>query len=139
MRYKSGDIIVREGDYGSSAFLILRGKARVVLGPELPPELLGRRITKKKKLWEAIGQLWTNRKVPEVRDTERYAKKNYRHSQDAEKMRVFLQDVPAILDKHRTAELTEGDVFGELAALGRIPRTASVFCDGDEAELLEIR
>ena len=49
MRYKGGDIIVREGDYGSSAFLILEGKARVVVAPGLPQELLGRRKTQKKK------------------------------------------------------------------------------------------
>lgn len=51
---------------------------------------------------------------------------------------VFLQDVPAILDAHKTAVLENGALFGELAALGRVPRTASMFAE-TEAELLEIR
>src|SRR3954447_17047482 len=45
MRYRPGDIIVREGDYGNSAFLILDGTLRVVLAPGLPRELIGRQAT----------------------------------------------------------------------------------------------
>ena len=48
MRYKVGDIVIREGDYGNSAFLILNGSLRVVLAPGLPGEMLGRRKFKKK-------------------------------------------------------------------------------------------
>src|SRR6476469_7616894 len=36
-RHRTGVIIVRQGDYGTSAFLILSGAARVVLKPDLPP------------------------------------------------------------------------------------------------------
>src|SRR3990170_5504101 len=41
VRFEEGDLIVREGDYGHSAFLILAGTVRVALAP-LDPELLGR-------------------------------------------------------------------------------------------------
>ncbi|MBC8008543.1 MAG: oxidoreductase, partial [Burkholderiales bacterium] len=41
--FAKGEIIVREGDYGTSAFLILQGAARVVLPPGLPPAQVGRR------------------------------------------------------------------------------------------------
>src|SRR5580693_9133837 len=30
-RFKTGDIIVRQGDYGNSAFIVLSGAARVIL------------------------------------------------------------------------------------------------------------
>ena len=40
-RYQAGDIVIRQGDYGNSAFLILEGTALVSLAP-MPPELLGR-------------------------------------------------------------------------------------------------
>ena len=138
MPYHSGDIIVREGDYGSSAFLILKGKVHVVISPGLPKELLGRRVLRKKNLGESLAQLWANpRRIPEIRDPGK-GKKNYRDSR-AGGARVFLQDVPAILDQHKTASLGEGELFGEIAALGRIPRTATVFAEDEETSLLEIR
>ncbi len=31
MRYEPGDIVIREGDYGSSAFMFLTGEVRVLL------------------------------------------------------------------------------------------------------------
>jgi Fe-S-cluster-containing dehydrogenase component/CRP-like cAMP-binding protein len=42
------------------------------------------------------------------------------------------------LDEFLTAEVREGELFGELAALGRTPRTATIFAETDAA-LLEIR
>src|SRR5258708_17410813 len=47
-RYRKGEIIVRQGDYGTSAFLILSGATRVVLSPDLPLSLLGRQAPGKK-------------------------------------------------------------------------------------------
>src|ERR1043165_800754 len=36
-KFRKGELVVREGDYGTSAFLVLSGTTRVVLGPQLPP------------------------------------------------------------------------------------------------------
>src|SRR5439155_8855552 len=58
---------------------------------------------------------------------------------DNQEVRVFLQDLPRVLDQHRTEEMAAGDVFGEIAALSRMPRTSTIFAASDEAELLEIR
>ena len=140
VKYQPGDIIVREGDYGNSAFLVISGNLRVVIAPSLPRNLIGRQASKKKNFFEALSQLWTNHTMPEVRDTSRYGSQalregNIRGESDA---RVFLQDIPSVLDKHNTAQLGPSSLFGELAALGRVPRTASIFSE-DEAELLEIR
>ena len=41
-RFSKGEIVVREGDYGTSAFMIVSGSVRVVLG-SLPASVLGRR------------------------------------------------------------------------------------------------
>lgn len=136
VRFKPGDLIVREGDYGNSAFLVLAGQVRVVLAPGLPRELLGRSEAREKNWWQALSQLWQNRRVPEVRTQK--SRTQPVSQRTAGGGGVFLQDVPAILDAHRTAQLTEGALFGELAALGRVPRTASMFAE-TEAELLEIR
>ena len=62
-----GDIIVREGDYGSSAFLILDGTALVSL-KSLPSNLLGRDTKPTKRNWlDLIGAAWTRSRHPETR------------------------------------------------------------------------
>jgi Fe-S-cluster-containing dehydrogenase component/CRP-like cAMP-binding protein len=139
VKYEADDIILREGDYGNSAFLVLRGKVRVVLAPGLPSEMLGRRKIKRKTFWQALSQLWSNPKVPEKRDINQYSTENlHQDNKGMASSHVFLQDVPAVLDSNKTAVLEQGQYFGELAALGRTPRTATIFAESD-AELLEIR
>ena len=138
LNFKPGEIVVREGDYGNSAFLIFEGDLRVVLAPDLPSDMLGRQSIKKKNFFAALSQLWTNSRIPEVRDSSRYTDQELRSHGEGASTHVVLQDVPAVLDEHKTATLTRGALFGELAALGRVPRTASVFAETD-AELLEIR
>ena len=139
MSYKAGDIVIREGDYGNSAFLVLNGSLRVVLAPGLPGEMLGRRKIQKKNFWQALKQLWTQKTSPEFRDVQRYDHKSgLRESAVPGSSHVFLQDVPAVLDSNKTAVLEGGALFGELAALGRTPRTSTIFAETD-SELLEIR
>ncbi|PAW82816.1 MAG: hypothetical protein B9S33_14580 [Pedosphaera sp. Tous-C6FEB] len=137
-RFKNGEIIVRAGDYGSSAFLVLSGHARVVLNPGLPVSLLGRRKSRYKTLFQIVAQLWTNPRDPEVR-TAQELEQDLGVQVGGAKKGVFLQDVPRILDEHKTATMSPGDFFGEIAALSRSARTATIFAVGDDTELLEIR
>src|SRR6185295_12072822 len=58
---------------------------------------------------------------------------------EGDEVRVFLQDVPRIIDQHQTALLEAGEFFGEMAALTRAPRSSSLFADTGEVELLELR
>lgn len=139
VQYQPGDIVVREGDYGNSAFFIVNGALRVVLD-HMPPAALGRREKKRKGVFEVLSQAFNARKGIEARDLEAYAGssqgKGWRGA--GASTHVFLQDIPGILNEHKTVRLEAGEFFGEIAALGRIPRTATVFADG-QAELLEIR
>lgn len=138
-KYQDGDIVFRAGDYGSSAFLVISGKVHVVLEPTLPERLLGRREIKTRGIWDSLSQLWTNPEIPEARDPSKFGLGGDVRARGAETdTRIFLQDVPGILNEHKTVIISEGETFGEIAALGRIPRTATVFAEGD-AELLEIR
>lgn len=141
--FDDGDIIVRRGDWGGSAFFVLSGTVRVELErgeSSLPDEILGRRQSRLKTLWESISQLWRNHREPEVREVARAGSSrpelNTRMTRG--RTRIYLQEVSAVLDKYRTARLEAGHWFGELAALGRTSRVATVFSEG-VSQLLEIR
>jgi len=139
--YQDGDIIVREGDYGNSAFLVLRGQVKIVLGG-LDPAVLGRATPKKQGLVESLWKLWRNPTLPEVRSRVRYQSDlvgdDSTEVENLADTRVFLQDVPRVLENSRTAVLRPGEIFGELSAMTRTPRTSTVLADG-EVWLLEIR
>ena len=139
VHYKHGDLIVREGDYGHSAFMILDGTVRVAL-QSLDPKLLGRSEPPRPGWRRALAQLWENAKLPEVR-RERPAAAfpdAVGTRKEADQTRIFLQDVPRVVDQTGTVRLGAGEIFGELAALSRTPRTATVFADG-RVIVLEIR
>ena len=60
IKYDAGNIVIREGDYGNSAFLILKGALKAVIPPGFPSEVLGRASMNKRGLWSALSQIWTN-------------------------------------------------------------------------------
>jgi Fe-S-cluster-containing dehydrogenase component/CRP-like cAMP-binding protein len=140
-RFLPNELIVRVGDYGTSAFLILNGKARVVLKPELPPSMLGRKAPERKGVFKTLAQIFSYRRPPESfrrRDLKKLAEVGSTTTGQDE-VHVYLQDVPRILTNFRTGELVQGDFFGEIAALSRMPRTSTIFADSEGAELLEVR
>ena len=141
-RFRKGEIVVRQGDYGTSAFLILSGSTRVVLKPDLAPSVLGRKAPHKKGITRTLAQLFSSLRPPESfkrSELQRDSRVGQRTSGQDEQVHVFLQDLPRVLNEHRTEEMTAGDFFGEIAALSRMPRTSTIFGESAEAELLEIR
>jgi Fe-S-cluster-containing dehydrogenase component/CRP-like cAMP-binding protein len=102
--------------------------------------MVGRRDPARRGLLRAIAQLWANPREDEVaRRDERSGTVNPRYSESDAAPGVILQDIPRVLSRQRTATITSGDVFGEIAALSRMPRTATILANADGAELLEIR
>jgi Fe-S-cluster-containing dehydrogenase component/CRP-like cAMP-binding protein len=158
-RVQPGEIIVRADDYGNSAFLVVRGQVRVIMPGGVSQDLLGRASPAKKSLGTAIAQLWRNSRAPESRDPTRYISLTERGGEspdvdgasghietsivsdqlgDPNSTRTFLQGVPGMLDIRKGTVLGEGEIFGEIAALGRTPRTATVVAV-DPTILLEMR
>lgn len=142
VRYLPGDIVVREGDWGNSAYFILTGAVRVEIEPpesSIPRTVLGRSEPHRKSFFEALSQWWSNSKLPEARDPSRYRfDPRVAARGRGDEITMYLQDLPVVLDHYKTARLTPGQIFGELSALGRTPRTATVFAE-EETEILEIR
>jgi Fe-S-cluster-containing dehydrogenase component/CRP-like cAMP-binding protein len=140
-RYAKGEIVVRQGDYGTSAFMVLSGTVQVVKPPGLAPSLLGRPDVKKRNLFRIFAQLWTGRRPPESGVRSRAGNNGSlgTESDEEDRTHVFLQDIPQILSQQETAPMAPGVFFGEIAALTRSPRSATVFANSDDVELLEIR
>ncbi len=137
--YSRGDIIVLQGDYGSSAFFIMKGKVRVIIGGESSDSILGRGKATRKSLWQALSQSWANHKIPEFRHVGFITGKiKNREAGSSGRVRGYLADVDEILQQQKTAQLVEGQFFGENAALSRSPRNATIFSESDSV-LLEIR
>lgn len=133
-RYQAGDLVCVRGEYGNSAFFILEGEVRVVVGEGLPEALLGRAPTRPKGWWRAIGQLWRNHAEAEVRALGLAPLVSGGEGQ----ARLRLADPERVLREYDTIPLPQGQLFGEIAAMARVPRNASVLVPND-AELLEIR
>lgn len=145
MKYRPGDVILLEGNYGNSAFLLLHGTARASLErlegvSEAASPGLGTR------LWKTIAQLLPTAGVPEARSPSQISPHQISSQRggplaardERGGARLFLQDVPGVLDRARTATLRAGEVFGEVAALSRTPGVATVFAETDVVAL-EIR
>ncbi|HEY5638400.1 MAG TPA: cyclic nucleotide-binding domain-containing protein [Burkholderiales bacterium] len=155
--YRPGDIVVRDGDYGNSAYIVLSGVARVVLPPGLPDHVLGRSAVRKRGLFDALGDLLRRPAFPEVRETAHYETNAGRPGAAVEGHSSLLdvrdpeelfgkgvkpgarpERLPPLAAAFKTAVLSPGTLFGEIAALGRVQRTATVFAEG-ECRILEMR
>lgn len=154
--YAPGDIVVREGDYGNSAFLVLSGELRVVLPPGLPRQVLGRAPEKKRNAFSVLRDMLTHSQIPEVRDTSlhRSASGLGRGTENRDSL-LRVGDpaglfgpgvnpaadpsrIPPLAGAFKTGTLPAGTLFGEIAALGRVQRSATIYAES-ECRVLEMR
>jgi CRP-like cAMP-binding protein/Fe-S-cluster-containing hydrogenase component 2 len=106
-RFQPGEIICREGEYGSTAFFILEGQAEIFLESAVATQFSA---PAKSGFLQKIRSLWgaPTGEAP---------------------FRPFLIPIDASVDlpmNGRSAELGPGDLFGELTCTHSYPRSATV-------------
>ncbi|MCU0716279.1 MAG: cyclic nucleotide-binding domain-containing protein [Pirellula sp.] len=156
-RYEPGDLILREGNYGSSAFLVLRGSVRAFLVSLWDDSSL--QGTPKESWWgkvrKAFGRNFPGESIAPAEQTgsdkRSHSRENVRPavvraiSPPSESFvvrdgvnRVFLQDIEGVLNDYQSESLGAGTLFGEMAAITRTPHRFSVVADTPTV-VLEIR
>lgn len=111
--FKKGDIICREGDYGSTAFYLEKGKVKIYLqaSASRPNE---------PKAGGFLGFLSRFSFAPKQRAEEKSP------------TRFIHPDAPVVLDTDKpVAQLEAGDLFGEMTCMSRYPRSATVQAEED--------
>lgn len=136
------DVIVRQGDYGGTAYLILNGRVRIMIQSDEQARETSSSYGSaegRRKGWFGLLKRWLwaspGREVRKPELEARYAAARASRAPVPIKLPRF--DRLEAINKDHT--LREGEVFGEIGALTRSPRTATVVPDTDEVRLLEIR
>ena len=139
-RYKRGEIIIRNGDYGSSLFVILEGEVMGLEDSSADESVASKNAGSKKSWFRSLSQLFASSKVPEFRAVRRTARDLGRlRSRQLEIEKSRFVDVDDVVSRHRTFNLRAPLMFGELAALTRSTRSTTIFASADETLLFELR
>ncbi|SRR5579871_1674292 len=107
--YKPGELVCKEGDYGSTAFYILEGKAEVFLSsPMAHVNTRGRKgfLSKLKSVLEPSSQA--------------------RPGDGSQKKNIPIDGPVDLNDESPAADLEPGDLFGEMTCMNYYPRSATV-------------
>lgn len=136
LNFDKDEVVVRQGDYGATAYFIVSGNVSVLFNVD--KSLLGRGHAPKKSLWSHVKRVLGNPGTPEARDPEQYDPAGA--TEDRLQQGVFLQDVPRVIaaQKDDPDEMGPGEIFGEIGALSRSIRSATIIATR-ETQLLEIK
>lgn len=133
-----GDVVTHLGDYGSTCYLVLDGKLKVVLDDPQGLVDVRHRKLKRKAWWKLLLQPWINSTVAEARDVKSYEIQTQVRDDGSGRVVDTLKDPRRVSRECRTADLVAGDFLGEVAALTRTPRTATIYSAG-ETRVYELR
>ena len=124
-RCEPGEIIVREGDDGNRAFLVLAGSTNVIVD-SLSPGQMGRSSPEKMSWFQTIRQFLRHPRVTEARSPEQVTtavdsstnKSSIRQTDD--RPAIFLQDFSVVLRDNKSVELSpNNDCPGDRWMCGR--------------------
>jgi len=134
---KQINVLCNFGDFGNTAYYIVEGEVEVLLNNAELLELQSNRRsgTEKRSFWSALSQLWKNRH----RFIEWRPKVATLPSLKGHPL-LFLQDVDNVIQKRHLQKITlsSGQLVGEISAMGRTPRNATILVNG-KAKIVEIR
>ncbi len=117
--FKPGDIVCREGEFGSTAFYILEGTASVQLASPIahvkaqggPGGFLGKLTSKLK--------------------SRLAARQEDRRDEEADRRSIPIDAPVDLAYDHPVAELGPGELFGEMTCMNYYPRSATVRAETD--------
>ncbi len=179
--FSRGDVLFRQGDYGTSLFILVEGS---VCGYETgvsDPKVVTRGRQAERSWFGALSQLWRNSPVPEFRKAvsaqqqadsgaaladrafvvaPTYVGRNRRKISaridemgmvsspgyqgpdrrvgSSDMMVTRMDNVDEVIAQFDPFEIKAPGMFGEIAALARAPRTATIFANSD-VEAIELR
>ena len=114
-RFKRGEVICREGEYGSTAFYILDGEARVSIASPIA------HVKTKGAVKRFLGKLSSRLTQRQNDEREEETGQNWIHI-----------DAPVDLNyENPVAILKAGDLFGEMTCMSLYPRSATVRAETD--------
>ena len=155
LRFEPGEIVIREGDYGGSAYLVLRGSVLAFL------EALWKPRGKPTDVGHSTNWLAWLRQQFQSKPSEKTSNKNNRRERNRDdsqiangdtdrpapvqkvettdgKSRIVLQDINAVIDGFQSEPLGVGEIFGEMAAITRSQHRYTVVANTPTV-VLEIR
>jgi CRP-like cAMP-binding protein/Fe-S-cluster-containing dehydrogenase component/ferredoxin len=113
--FKRGEVICREGEYGSTAFYILDGEARVSIASPIA------HVKTKGAVKRFLGKLSSRLTQRQNDEREEETSQNWIHI-----------DAPVDLNyENPVAILKAGDLFGEMTCMSLYPRSATVRAETD--------
>src|SRR5580658_2908842 len=114
-QFKAGETICREGEYGSTAFYILEGKAQVAISTPMA------HVKTQSGIRKFIGKLSSG-----------LAQRRQDRREEEADQRWIPIDAPMDLSyDNPVAELGPGDLFGEMTCMSLYPRSATVRAQTD--------
>ncbi|HKV25205.1 MAG TPA: cyclic nucleotide-binding domain-containing protein [Candidatus Acidoferrum sp.] len=114
-RFRAGDVICREGEFGSTAFYLLEGRARVSLSsPIAHVKTQGGAKGLFKKLKSTLAAREADAREEETRDKT-----------------IPIDASVDLAYGNPVAELGPGDLFGEMTCMNFYPRSATVIAETD--------
>jgi CRP-like cAMP-binding protein len=121
-RFRPGEVICREGDYGSTAFYILKGTVDIFISS--PRAHVDTEGTSEGFLSKLVSKL-------------KPSKDHQREEENTARKYIYI-DAPVDLEYDRpVAQLGAGDLFGEMTCMNFYPRSATVVAN-EETVCLEM-